>query len=65
MKTIRMTIYQINKRLRDRHPDTTNIRHHQGSNHDETHLTTSKMPNTDKAGRITVGYTDDLLAEAK
>lgn len=59
---LKMTVRELNKRLREKYPDASNIKHYQGEHADETHLTTSKMPNTNQAGRIVVGWTDELLA---
>ncbi len=55
----------LNKYLKSKYPNATNIRHYTGNgyNDSETHLTTSKIPNTNKSGRIFVGYTGELLRE--
>lgn len=59
----RQEIKRLNDRLRERYAGASNIRHYVGDRSDETHLTTDAMPNTDRAGRIFAGYTDDLLRD--
>jgi hypothetical protein len=60
-----MTIRQLNTLLRNRYDEATNIRHYQRltGGYNATMLTTSRMPNTHQAGRIFVGFTDDLRAD--
>lgn len=62
MKPARNTVRQLNRRLREKYSDARNIRHYQGGENNETHLTTSRMPNTNQKGRIFVGWTEELLS---
>ncbi len=48
------TIRELNKHLRQKYFDPTNIRHYQGHAEDETHLTTTQI-------RIFAGWTEELL----
>lgn len=62
-KCSRGTIILLNKYLCSRYKNASNIKHYQGQNQDETHLTTFQMPNTNKEGRIFAGYTNDLIEQ--
>ena len=62
-KCSRYTIIFLNKCLRNKYKDVSNIRHYQGRNKDETHLTTSEMPKTNKKGRIFAGHTNALIEQ--
>ena len=59
----RTLIVKLNNWLRDRYDDASNIKHYVGDKGNETHLTTSRMPNTSQHGRIFAGYTDELYSE--
>jgi hypothetical protein len=56
-------IRQLNDKLRNQFNNASNIRHYSGARGDETHLTTDAMSDTDREGRIFVGYTDELIRD--